>query len=157
MALITKTEYSKRRGWSQAHTSKLVKSGKIATHYGKVDPEEADRMLAEAADPAREPFKKNGKEKGKQSSYYDARTEREVYQAKLSKLEWEKAAGNVVDVAQVKEAAFRTYRRVRDAIMLIPTRVAPLVAAQKNPHKVRMILEAELRKALEGLANGERG
>lgn len=85
-------------------------------------------------------------------SLAQSRAVREAFQARLSKLEYERAVGKVVDADRVKADAFKVARQVRDSLLNIPDRVAAELAAETNAARVHARLSAELRQVLAGLA-----
>jgi hypothetical protein len=60
--------------------------------------------------------------------------------AELLEYELEQKRGNLVRAEDVKRAAFEKARVARDALMAIPDRLAPLLAAESDPAKVHAIL-----------------
>lgn len=79
--------------------------------------------------------------------------EREV-KARALKLELEvrQRAGDLVQVEAVRREWFKAARAVRDSLLAIPDRVAADLAADDDPHRVRVALDVELREALEDLS-----
>ena len=66
------------------------------------------------------------------------------------------AMGRLVDSKRVEDGAFRLGRRVRDALLSVPDRVAPLLAAEMDVRKIDALLRRELTLALEGLGGAAR-
>jgi phage terminase Nu1 subunit (DNA packaging protein) len=96
-------------------------------------------------------------QKSKQSGnneYEAARTEKEIYRAKMAKLNFERMDGALVPAKDVTTAAFEKARTVRDQLLNIPSRVSPILAAETNAAKVHEILDKEIRQALEVLSAG---
>lgn len=85
-------------------------------------------------------------------SFHDARTLSERYKAALRKIELDEKTGRLVEAEQVKIAAFNKSRAVRDSLLNIPDRVAPILAAETDELRVSEILNQELKAALEELA-----
>jgi hypothetical protein len=81
-----------------------------------------------------------------------SRAVREAYQARLARLEYEKATGKVVDADTVKVSAFKLARSLRDAMLNIPDRLAAELAAETNVARIHARLSRELRDALSSLA-----
>lgn len=79
---------------------------------------------------------------------------RAAYDAKLAELEYKKQIGERVPVAEVRREAFSLARRVREALLNIPDRVAAELAAEMDAAAVHMRLTAELRQALTEIADG---
>ncbi len=85
-------------------------------------------------------------------SFHEARTLKERFTAGLRKLELDERSGKLIDAEAVKLAAFNKARAVRDALLNISDRIAPILAAESDETKVNAILMAEIRNALEDLA-----
>lgn len=91
--------------------------------------------------------------KGSNPAFDQARTEREIWRAKTTKLNFEKLEGTLIPVAEVAKEIFESNRIVRDAFLNVIPRTAAILAAQSDPQKVREILEKEFRQVLEHLSN----
>jgi hypothetical protein len=85
-------------------------------------------------------------------SLNEARTLTQRYRAGLLKLEIDERTGRLIDVEAVKSSAFAKARQVRDSILNIPDRVAPILAAESDQNRVAEILTAEMKTALDGLS-----
>jgi phage terminase Nu1 subunit (DNA packaging protein) len=77
-----------------------------------------------------------------------SRIKTEVERGKLAELDRKRREGELVERSEVEEAAFSNARRVRDALMNIPARVASLYAAETDPQKIHQNLEDEIRTVL---------
>jgi hypothetical protein len=77
-----------------------------------------------------------------------SRIKTEVERGKLAELDRRQREGELVERSEVEEAAFTSARRVRDALMNIPARVASLYAAETDPQKIYQNLEDEIRTVL---------
>ena len=84
----------------------------------------------------------------------ESRARREHYQAEQAKLAALQGRGELVPVAEVKAQAFALARAVRDALMGIPDRLAPMLAATQDARQVHHLLSEEIRVALRVLADG---
>jgi hypothetical protein len=83
-----------------------------------------------------------------------SRERKEHYNAELARLQALQAREDLVPTADVKRQAFTLGRQIRDNVMGIPDRVAPLLAAAQDSREVHRLLTDELRTALRVLANG---
>lgn len=135
----------------------------IRNEHGKIDPEIADQQWEQNTSPAQQRTGRSsiattggGTGPGHLSipSYAQSRAVKEAYQARIARLQYEEMTGQLVRVDSVKVEAFRTARRVRDQILAIPDRLAPLLAAEDDALEVNRLLVGELRAALEALADG---
>lgn len=70
-------------------------------------------------------------------------------EADIAEMERDVMAGTLVNAEEVKVVAFNTARTARDNLMNIPDRISPILAAEAEEGKVRAILAAEIRQALE--------
>lgn len=156
---MTKTEYAKHRGISQSMVSKLLRDDRIiATEDNMIDQEISDILMDKFSEsPLRNPTDDLRESMLNQlsdvGSYAENRAALTGYKAEMAKIDLDRAKNSIVDIAVVRNAAFTTARRVRDAILSISDRIAPIVAAETNTHRVRTLLDSELRKALEELRN----
>ncbi len=82
------------------------------------------------------------------TSYHVARTLREANEAKIAGLKLRRMAGELCEVEGVRRAAFDAFRLLRDKVMLVPRRAAPLVAGNPEAREVESVIADELRKAL---------
>jgi len=105
----------------------------------------ADVSSAMAAGPDKDPH-----------GYYKARAERERINAAQQQLDYSKALGNLVSVAEVKQLSSRRYRAIRDRILNIPDRVAAVLAAEREPAQVHALLTVELKRVLHELSDDAR-
>jgi phage terminase Nu1 subunit (DNA packaging protein) len=58
----------------------------------------------------------------------------------------------LVPYKDVQDASFEKFRMVRDQFMNIPSRLSPILAAEKEAKKVRELLDKEIRQVLEALS-----
>jgi hypothetical protein len=91
---------------------------------------------------------------GKQPTYATARTNKEWYEAKLKRLNYEKRAQSLTPTADVEAARFTEFRTLREACFQIPSRVAALLAGESDVARCQQLLNDELTKVFEAFANG---
>ena len=78
--------------------------------------------------------------------------------ARLARIEYEEKMKRLVPVAEVRSAAFRQARVVRDRLLAIPGRLAAELASLDDARRVESLLDAEIGQALEELAgSGDSG
>lgn len=165
---VIPAEYARMRNMSRQNVSKHIKNGIITLlSNGNIDPEAADKQLADNLDPA---FTKG--DEGPDSllaqasrgapvnstnndandrTFHKVKTFEKRYQAKSAKLAYEKEIGMLVNAKEVRDAAFSLARKVRDQMLGIPDRVAALIAAERDKSKVHKVLVEEIEKALQGI------
>lgn len=73
-------------------------------------------------------------------------------QARKAELEVLEITKILVPAKDVREAAFEKARLLRDQLLNIPNRIAPILAAERDSKKSHTILDKELRQCLESIA-----
>ena len=155
--------YAEHRGVSKAMVTKYLQNGFIpsAKQIGRkwyIDADKADEELYAALgrDQSKEP-------KIKPSEYIDIsqktplpslaanRAIKEMYAARISKLEFEERSKKLVPLDQLKLELSKLHLSVRDNLRTIPDRIAPIVAAETDPARIHSIISSEIRDCLEGL------
>ena len=181
MPLVSLREFARQHGWNPGYVHKLKKRGILVMRIdenGKelVDVDASNAAIAAAKDPAKEYMQEvnqqqrqhhRGEHRGDLSgentqtiktsssnaTYHQAKTAREVYQAKLAQLDYEKKIGKLIEVDAVKAVLTKRILEIRDSIMLVPARLAPILAAESSQKKIQQIVSDELRRILEQLAS----
>ena len=129
--------YAKRLGVSHQRVSYLKRHGKLKMIGSDIDEHASarmhlDRMAAQRPSPSRQI--------------------KELYDAKMAKLEYEKAIGTLVEKADVQKEAFKIGRIIRDTLMGLPDRLAGVLASETDQKKIHALLTKELCQVLEVLA-----
>ena len=141
MPIMSQRAYSRHRGVSLSAVQKAIKTKRISTlPDGRIDSEVADREwernttarpravtntapkrpAAESDDSEFPGSRLNG-------AYSQARAVREQYEARLTRIKYERESGKLVNRDEVQVAAFNRFRTFRDAMLNIPDRVvAPI-------------------------------
>ena len=76
---------------------------------------------------------------------------KEMYAARLQKLEFEERSKKLVPYDQLKLELSKLHLSVRDNLRTVPDRIAQLLAAETDPAKIHSIISTEIRDCLEGL------
>ncbi len=181
MPRLSARQYAQRIGVSGSYVSRLVREGKLSVDRdGRLDSDEADRILAARREPARAANRQvpasspaasarpspapiprfaafadavgPGSGSDLPTLLLKARTKTEVEKGRLLELKAKVEAGKFVDGDEVKVAAFNKARIVRDALVNIASRLAPLVAAEGDERACFDLIDREIRQALEELA-----
>lgn len=84
---------------------------------------------------------------------WDARKRRDRAEAQLSEMKALKEAGALTSTAAVQKEAVETARQVRNAMLAIPDRLAP-VLDPANPARAHKLMTEEIQKALRELRAG---
>lgn len=171
--LLSQTDYAARRGVSRQYVGKLIREGVLPLHNGKINPLQADAILEARREPARTTWQQRQEQKPENvgdDSAEDIRPlmpqrgipnselptlllktkiKSETEKAKLLEIKAKVEAGKYVDIDDVRSAAFRQGRIVRDNILVIADRVAPIFANMNDASEIHKLLTEELNKALE--------
>ena len=79
---------------------------------------------------------------------------RAAYDAKLAQLQYQRETEELLPARQVRDEAFALARAVRDALLGLPDRLAPMLAATQDAAQCHRLLAEEIRVALRGLSDG---
>lgn len=84
-----------------------------------------------------------------------AKAEREGYNAKLARLNYEQKVGELVKVEVVEKRIYELALQVRDSLLSIPNKISPELASMTNERKINAFLDKTIREAIESLADEE--
>ena len=87
-----------------------------------------------------------------QVSYMEAKRQREMAEAKMAQIKLRQLEGELVSFEGVRAAATRMSRMSRDSVLGVPSRIAPVLANESDPHKIEQLLIDYLRRALDDVA-----
>lgn len=169
--LITPAAYSRRRRVTREAVSKAIEKGRITTIPDPVtgrkmiDPEVADIQWAKNTD-ALQSMRANAPKAGTGmagatgsaggdgdgSAYWDARTSREQSEAAIADMKRRQMEGELVERRRVEEASMRVGRMLRDAVLGVPTKLAPELSHLADPFAIEQRLSAALRQVLDDVA-----
>jgi hypothetical protein len=178
--LISQREYARRRGITHVAVQRAIKAGRISAVNGKIDPVLADQEWQQNTDQSKprnritgnpkqaktpgepsEPMDLGGTDEtigapSTATGYAKARAARELYQAQLAKLELDRRRGALVPADEVRLGAFNMARKARDQLIAMPERLAAVLAATEEPAEVQRILEEEIERICQEIADAER-
>lgn len=169
--LLSQTAYAEQRKVSRQYISKLVKEGVLPLKHGKIDPVQADAILEARREPARATQQQKKEQQAVQSAaqtipaptrsvsdtelptlLLKTRIKSESEKAKLLEIKAKVEAGKYVDIDEVRAFAFKQARIVRENILILADRLAPVLASVSDPAEIHKILHKEHTKALEELS-----
>jgi hypothetical protein len=176
MTTETARAFYRRQGWNPGYGHKLKTQGKLVALVvdGKelIDVEASIARLAATADPNKghmaavndrqraahrgEPAQADlpmAPPESKNATFMQAKTAQAVFDAKSAKLNFEERSLKLIRVDAVRSAVGVVFSSTRDAMLQIPARMAPLLAAEAEPAKVQAMLHAEIHQALHDLSN----
>ena len=175
MTTETARSFYRRQGWNPSYGHKVKMQGRLVAVIvnGKelIDVEQSIARMAATADPAKShmaevnenqrtmhrgtqtPEIQNAQASpSKNATFMQAKTAREVYEAKSAQLDFEERSGKLIRVDAVKAALANVFSATRDAMLQIPARLGPQLAAESDPAAAQSLLHAEIHQALQLLA-----
>lgn len=162
---VTKSEYAKLRKCAPSAVTRAIKEGRITTiqvdgremievavadiQWGqntraRVDSTSASAVTQAPPDPP--------KDAGTSTSYDEARRRRETAEAHIAEMKQAEMEATLIRVDAVRAAWAAKITGARDALLQIPSRIAPVLAAETDLVRVTGLLEDELRRALSELS-----
>jgi hypothetical protein len=162
-------KYAAHRGVKSGSVSKAIKNGVISAAVrqypsGKklINQEYADRLWSKYMPINRNALSKQGDNSPGDSgdddqgpSFIKIRTAKEGFAVKLAQLNYEEKSGLLCRVADVQAAATEMGANFREAVLNIPDKLSPLLAAEKDIDKIYELLTSELHLALDNLSKGK--
>jgi hypothetical protein len=180
--LMTVTEYARHRGCALNAVLYAVKQGRVEREAdGRIESDRADHDWEKntlhtnaryGPKPKREDAPKpaatharrraaaeaeNGGDPVRGLDFSKARAAKEIYEARIKKLEWEERVGSLVSKKAVQIEAFNSFRILRDACFNIPDRIASQIAAETDPQMVHQLLLDELRHVFDDFSSRDAG
>jgi len=158
MKIGTQAEYARHAGISKQAVGKAIRTGRIPRlPDGRIDFAAADLARERNTDPARRPLDPGPEAPSTDPpqpevasgglSFTDARTAREAYQAKLSKLDYETKIGLLIPRREVEDAmvaAGRLIRQEMEGLLDLADEVVSICAADGGVAEVRQVIKARV-------------
>ena len=166
---VTKSEYAKLRGCAASAVTRAIKEQRITTVMvdgkelievavadiqwqsntrARVDSSSASQLPAPRAPDGSDHAQPVGT-----TSYEEARRRRETAEANLAEMKQAEMQGALIRTDAVRSAWAAKITGARDALLQIPSRIAPVLAAETDLVRVTALLEDELRQALAELSS----
>ena len=175
---LSKLRFAESQGWSPSYVSKLGSQGRLVLDEGKklVNVTATLAGLRKTSDPGKSAVRERHQatrverqvtdhiqvnapvvdEPAVPSSsdpkYWDNKTRREGALAEMAELELSKKRGELVDRPRVEAMAFAAGRTLRDSVLGLPTRLAPLFATMTDPFEIEVQLRNALRQVFADAA-----
>ena len=164
--LLTQAEYARHRGCSREAVRKAVEAGRI-TPFGPdklIDATLADaqwqrntRARASSRVPppaveAADDHSDHSDHAGTGGSYHEWRRRREAAAAQSAELLLREQRGDLVRVDDVRRAYAKHLIAFREALLQLPSRLGPVLAAESDAGRVHEALQAELHRILTDAA-----
>lgn len=146
MELISQAEYARRVKKDKGLISRHVKHGRIILENGKVNPVQADQALGYSSSGDSENV--DSEKKGQGKNYWEEKTRRESAEASLKELELAFRRKELVEVEVVSQEFSKLVDAVRQKLLAIPSKIAPITHQQKTIAATRQIIEQGIHEAL---------
>lgn len=168
MPMMTQAEYAAHRGVSRPAVCQAIKAGRITLVNGKVDRDAADASWsARSTVRARTPADTKGAPRNRppparppspprdddQPDYFIERARRERAEADIAEMKAAELAKDLVRVEDVRRQWERIAAQVKENVMQLPDRLAPLLEERPLAF-IRSTLDAEFRRALQTMDVG---
>jgi len=169
---ISLRAYARLRGCSLTAVQKAISSKRITTLAdGTIDPERANQEWAKntfagqtihkpsaASSDRLPPVHESAVGSGDPvTAYLRARAVKESFAARTAQLEYEERAGKLIPAVRASEYAATFSSIVKDGLMAMPDRLAPMLAAVDDEKTIHRMLGAEitalLRKVSKSVAD----
>lgn len=164
--LVSVSEYARLRGCSEGAVRKAVLHRRISMQDGGIDPVAADAQWAKNTRPRAANKTANGgsqaiPENAATSSpkasdgYWASKSRREAAEAAMAELKLAEMRGDLVRVDDIRSALSRRVAGVREALLQLPARVVPVLAANPDARAMNKVLRVELIRVLSHFSEGE--
>lgn len=148
-SMVSAKQYAEHRGVTPSAVTKWKQKRLLVLKNGRIDVAASDRILDEM---------ERGFEDGREpKNINEAQFLKELYLAKLRRLEFFQKASELIEEATVKSALSDIFRQHKDGLLTIPERLAAPLALETDPAKVRGLLSTEILGHLNGLADSLEG
>ena len=174
---LTKSKFAEHQGWSPSYITKLRDQGRLVLDETNklVDVPATLARLQRTEDPGKECIRQHhaaartdkhvgahirhdapaGDEppaNGSDPKYWDNKSRREGALAELAELELAKRRGDLVDRERVETMAFSAGRMLRDAVLGLPTQLAPELSTMTDAFQIEVKLRDALRQVFADMA-----
>ena len=176
---MSQAQYAQHRNCGRADVLKALKAGRIHLEKdGAIDPARADREWAASTNPASnsrpgarpgqkavstdavkaasDVLRAAGKRRGEgPMTFTEARTANEIVKAQMGAIRLAERRGELINKKRAEALAFEWSRRVRDALVVWPSRRSALLANDLgiDPHTLEIALDREVRTLLTSVSN----
>jgi hypothetical protein len=171
---LSKSEFAASQGWSPSYVTKLKDQARLVLSADgkKVNLQATLALLQKTTDPGKESVRMHhaaertekhvgvharhdapsedvpGGTASANPKYWEAKANREDNLAQLAQLELAKKRGDLVDRQRVETVAFASGRMLRDAMLGLPTQLAPELATMTDAFQIEVKMREALRKVL---------
>lgn len=173
---VTQAEFARLQGWAKSYVTALKKEGRLVMNDGLVDVAASRARILETADPEKaavadrhaaaragtaDPLAGADADDEqvaiKRVDYQEAKTRKEVANARLAEMEVERESGKLVEAAMVSSALADAGATLRSTLSNLPAIVAPMLATLSDETQIRLVLDEHIEQALSDLSQRLRG
>lgn len=142
-------EYAQHRGVTASAVTKWKQKRLLVLKNGRIDVAASDAVL----DRMEQSFE-DGHEP---ANFNEAIFMKELYLAKLRRLEFHLKAGELLELVTVKSTLTDIFAQHKDGLLTIPERLSAPLAVETDAAKIRALLITEITGHLNGLADSLEG
>lgn len=175
---LSKSQFAASQGWSPSYVTKLLDQQRLVLSPDgkKVNLQATLALLNRTSDPGKEGVRDHhaagrtdkhvgahirpdapsapDSDAGASSDpkYWNAKARREDTLAELAQLDLAKKRGDLVERERVEAMSYAAGRMLRDAVLGLPTRLAPELATMTDPFEIEVKLREALRQVLADMS-----
>jgi hypothetical protein len=147
---ITVTEYARSRGRHESSVRRAIKAGYVIRGEDNlIDSEQADRDWYARQD--RRPKIAGNAAAIDSPELMQARTMREVYNARRAKLNFEREVGELIPLGPVNRWIGAMILKAREEFLRIGAELQDELAEERNPAVIGRLIDSRVRRALAAL------
>lgn len=161
---IGPSAYAKHRGVNLSTVKDWIKEGKLegcikegSNNRKKINKRLADQAIDGGVDSEPDSsYSETTEAPGVNAnmSLTKARTAKTALEAQSARLKYEQLAGNLVDRKAVETAAEELGMKVKEGLLVLPDRLAPVLASETSIEEINFILAQAIDEALRDIASG---
>jgi len=129
---LSQSKYAEHRNVTKSYITRLVKEGRLHLIKGKLNVEMSDAELD------------NKSKDDKAPNYWSEKALHEKAKRELAELDLKLKSNQVVEVDQIGDHLDKIFSAVRQKLLGLPSKIAPLVQAEESVGGVRIVLESAI-------------
>ena len=137
---LSQSKYAEHRNVTKGYIGRLVKEGRLHLIKGKLNVKMADAELDNKSNDDKAP------------NYWSEKALHEKAKRELAELDLKLKSNQVVEVDQIGDHLDKIFSAVRQKLLGLPSKVAPLVQAEESVGGVRIVLESSIFEVLSELS-----
>ena len=137
---LSQSKYAEHRKVTKGYIGRLVKEGRLHLIKGKLNVEMSDAELD------------NKSNNDKAPNYWVEKALHEKAKRELAELDLKLKQDQLVEVDQVGDHLDKIFSAVRQRLLAIPSKIAPLVHAEESVGGARIVLESAVFEVLDELS-----